>query len=105
MKKEVAIKLKKKSQEIADNFSNIDREFNINNETFKVVKIDPLSESTAAVLLRKSSGKFALAFCYYINMSGGTWQYFFPTYDHCIGMESVKCLFGAVEKCNFEKNF
>ena len=105
MKKEVAIKLKDKADDIAAYFSDTSREFNFNNETFSVVKIEPLSESTATILFKKSTGKFAMFFCYYIKMNGGTWQYFFPTYDHCIGMESVKCLLGAVEKSNFDKNF
>lgn len=104
MKKEVAIKLRETAKTIEENFSK-QREFNYNNETFEVVKIEPLSESTAVVLLKKSSSKFALAFCYYINMAGGTWRYFIPTYDHCIGMESVKDLLQSVEKDNFGRNF
>ena len=105
MKKEVAIKLKDKANDIAIYFSDTDREFNFNNETFDIVKIEPLSESTATILFKKSTGKYAMCFCYYIKMSGGIWQYFFPTYDHCIGMESVKSLLSAVEKSNFDKNF
>ena len=105
MKKDVAIKLKKKAEDIAKEFSNVDREFNISNETFKIKKVEPLSEYTAIVLFKKSSEKYAIAFCYYINMSGGIWRYFFPTYDHCIGMESVKGLLASVEKKNFSKNF
>ena len=105
MKKEVAIKLNKKAYEIAEKFSNVNREFNVNNETFEVKKIEPLSESTGIVLFKKSSEKYAVAFCYYINMSGGMWQYFFPTYDHCFGMESVRDLLASVEKKNFNLNF
>jgi hypothetical protein len=105
MKKEVAIKLKKKADEIAENYSRPNREFNVGNEIFEVQKIEPLSESTAIVLLKKSSNKYAVAFCYLINMNGGTWRYFIPTYDHCIGMESVKPLLAAVEKTNFSENF
>jgi predicted mannosyl-3-phosphoglycerate phosphatase (HAD superfamily) len=104
MKKEVVLKLNKKAYEIAKNFSKVNREFNVNNETFEVSKIEPLSESTGVVLLKKSSGKYAVAFCYYINMSGGVWQYFIPTYDHIFGMESVRELLALVEKTNFKKN-
>lgn len=105
MKKDVAIKLERLSKLIVKNFSNPNREFNVNNETFEVVKIKPLSESTAVVLMEKSSKKYALAFCYYINMSGGTWQYFIPTYDHCFGMESIREFLSLVEDKNFPKNF
>ena len=105
MNKAVAIALQEKAEEIAKNFSNKDREFNTNNETFEVDKIEPLSESTGVVLFKKSSKKYAIAFCYYINMCGGIWRYFIPTYDHCIGMESVKGLLALVEKKNFNKNF
>ena len=49
MKKEIAIKLKDKAGEIAMYFSDTSREFNFNNETFSVVKIEPLSESTATI--------------------------------------------------------
>jgi len=105
MRKDVAIKLKKQADEIAKDFSRPDREFNVTDETFEVQKIVPLSESTAIVLLKKSSNKYAVAFCYYLNMNNGVWRYFFPTYDHCIGMESVKPLLAAVEKTNFSENF
>tara|TARA_R110002051_G_scaffold324011_1_gene419636 strand:- start:1212 stop:1556 length:345 start_codon:yes stop_codon:yes gene_type:complete len=105
MKKDVAIKLDRLSKLIAKNFSNPNREFNANNETFEVTKIKPLSESTAVVLMKKSSTKYAVAFCYYINMSGGVWQYFIPTYDHCFGMESIREFLSLVEDKNFSKNF
>jgi hypothetical protein len=105
MKKEVALKLNKKAYEIAEKFSNVNREFNVNNEKFEVKKIKPLSESTGIVLFKKSSEKYAVAFCYYINMSGGMWQYFFPTYDHVFGMEAVKDFLSLVEDKNFNKNF
>ena len=105
MKKDAAIKLRKISKVIAENFSKTDREFNVNNETFEVVKIKPLSESTAVVLMEKSSKKYALAFCYLINYNGGTWKYFIPTYDHCFGMESLREFLSLVEDKNFLKNF
>lgn len=105
MRKDVAIKLEKISKVIAKNFSESKRDFNVNNETFEVVKIKPLSESTAVVLMEKSSKKFTLAFCYFINYNGGTWRYFIPTYDHCFGMESIREFLSLVEDKNFPKNF
>ena len=100
-----AIELKKLSEAIAHNFSYSDREHNYTGETFEVSEIVPLSESSAIVKLKKSSGKMGLAFCYWINMSGGQWRYFFPTYDHCVGMESLKEELKKVELFNFDLNF
>ena len=105
MQKSRAIELKKLAEVIAFNFSRTDRDFNYNNESFEVSEITPLSESTAIIKFQKSSGKYGLAFCYWINMNGGQWQYFFPTYDHCVGMESVKEELKSIELINFEHNF
>jgi len=105
MKKQLAIKLKEKAEEIATNFSRDDREFNFSNETFKVHDITPLSETTAFVCFKKSSGKIGIAFCYWINMFGGQWRYFFPTYDHCLGAEKLRDVLHKVEKKNFPLNF
>ena len=105
MQKKIALELRDKAFQIADNFSRADREFNVNNEEFKVDKIEPLSETTAIVTFKKSSGKVGLAFCYYIRMNGGLWNYFFPTYDHCVGMERVKEMLFDIEKLNFFQNF
>jgi hypothetical protein len=105
LQKNRAIELKKLADKIALNFSRTDREFNHNNETFEVSELIPLSESTALIRFKKSSGKYGMAFCYWINMSGGQWQYFFPTYDHCVGMEWVREELRAVEVINFGRNF
>ena len=101
MQKDRAIKLKKIAIEIANNFSRNDREHNYNNEKFEVFQIKPTSECTGLVYLKKSTSKFAIAFCYWINMSGGIWRYFFPTYDHCVGMEFIKEELRQVEQRNF----
>ena len=71
----------------------------------RISEIIPTSESTAIIKLYKSSGKYAMAFCYWINMSGGQWRYFFPTYDHCAGMELIKDELRDIEKANFPLNF
>ena len=105
MQKDRALKLRDIGEVIAKNFSRQDREKNYNNETFSVSELIPLSESTALIKLEKNTGKFGLVFCYWINMAGGQWKYFFPTYDHCVGMESVMDELKAVELVNFGKNF
>ena len=55
MKKELAVKLYDKANEVAFHFSNPDREFNTTKESFKVGKILPLSDVTAAVHFEKTS--------------------------------------------------
>lgn len=105
MQRNRAIELRKLADIIAFNFSRKDRDFNYNNESFEVSELMPLSESTAIIKLKKSSGKYGMAFCYWINMNGGQWQYFFPTYDHCVGMESVKEELKSIELINFQHNF
>ena len=103
--KEVALKLSAKAREIAENFSKLDREFNLNKETFQVEKIIPLSEKTAVAKFMKSSGKKAIAFLYYINMNGGSWQYFIPTESHVFGMMKLPNYLQEIEEYNYPKNF
>lgn len=105
LNKNIAQKLQAKSVTIARNFSNPDREHNGNGETFAVRKIIPLSETTAAVTFNKNTGKIAIAFCYYINQSGGQWQYFFPSDSHLMGMKKVEPILDEIEKHNFRFNF
>lgn len=105
MNKTVALRLKTTANEIAQNFSNPDREYNKTNETFDVESIVPLSEYTALVIFSKSSGKKALAFCYYINANNGQWRYFFPSDSHVRGMEKVGPYLQKIEVFNFPKNF
>ena len=45
-----------------------------------------------------------LAFCYWLNMAGGKWMYFFPTYDHCAGFDMLKDELHKIEIHNFEFN-
>ena len=105
MQKNRALMLKETADAIAFAFSSNQREHNYLSEKFQVSEIIPTSESTAIVKLYKTSGKYAMAFCYWINMGGGQWRYFFPTYDHCIGMELIKEELRDIEKINFPLNF
>lgn len=105
MNKDLAILLKDKTESVAKNFSNPDREKNTNAETFIVDKITALSENTACVTYKKSSGKFALAFFYHVNVAGGQWYYFFPTDSHILGMELFSPAKQKIEAANFDFNF
>ena len=105
MKKETANKLEKKAEQVALNFSNHNRPLNNNNETFKVDKINPLSESTAFIVFHKDNKKFAGAFFYYVNVNGGEWRYFFPTDSHLLGMGLISQAKQLIEFANFGFNF
>lgn len=104
MNKEIANRLKQKTLEVAEYFSNQNRARNYNNEGFRVDNIVPLSETTALVTFQKSSGKFAVAFFYFINVNEGEWRYFFPTDSHILGMKKVEDLLWVIEKVNFPMN-
>ena len=105
MRKQVAISLREKAEQVAFNFSRPDREKNVMNETFTVKSIHPLSESTAYVQFKKNTGKVGVAFFNYINMKVGVWQYFFHTYDLCVGAEKLRDVLHDVEQENFQYNF
>lgn len=104
IKKALVKKLLAKTEEVANLFSRVDRPKNITQEIFKVEKIVPLSESTAAVYYRKNTEKIGLCFFYWINSGEGYWQYFFPTDSHIIGMGLFGNLKQQVEEKNFDKN-
>lgn len=105
MNKKLAIKLKAKADEVAKNFSNPLRDNNLKNETFEVDNILPLSDTTAIVIFKKSSGKKSLIFCFHVNYKEGYWGYFFPTDSHISGMSQVGKHLQEIEKHNFEYNF
>lgn len=102
MNKVIAQKLSEKAIEISELFSNPNRALNNNNEIFTIEKILPLSENTGGIVFKKNTGKRALCFLYYINGSFNGWRYFFPSYNHIIGIEKVKVLLQKIEEMNFK---
>jgi hypothetical protein len=105
MNKDIAVELNIVARDIAERFSNPNREANYNNETFELDEIIPLSESVAAVIFKKNTGKKAVAFFYYIgNGSVRGWKYFFPTDSHILGFRSFEFHKLEIEKQNFKFN-
>ena len=104
MTKDRVNKLKEKASEIAEMFSNPNRQFNFNKETFTVEFIQPLSEMVAAIYFKKTSGKIALAIAFWKNNKGGHWDYFFPTDSHVLGFRKMEKLLESVEEYNIGKN-
>lgn len=105
MRKELVESINRRAKEVAKNFSNPDREYNFNKEMFSVNKIIPLSETTAVVIFEKQpSGKKALTLFYNVRSDVNEWRFFFPTYDHIVGFNSVIKYLQEVEQHNFEKN-
>lgn len=104
MRKDIALSLHEKAQEIALHFSNSERKHNYSNESFLVERIVPLSEFTAGVVFSKSSGKQALAFCFWVNVNGGKWLYLFPKDSHLLGLNRLNSLMLEIEQNNFSLN-
>tara|TARA_X000001382_G_scaffold124858_1_gene109784 strand:- start:8 stop:322 length:315 start_codon:yes stop_codon:yes gene_type:complete len=104
MKKDRVHKLNQLADRIAKNFSNPNREFNFNNETFKVAQVKPLSEVVGAIFLKKSSGKMAMAIAFWKNNKGGHWDYLFPTDSHVLGFRKMEKLLQQTEDYNYGKN-
>lgn len=104
MKKELAISLYASVQEVARVFSNPNREKNYTNEIFEFEQIRPLSDTTAAIVFRKNTGKKAVAFFYYVNSGMGKWMYFFPSDSHILGMEHFGMMKQEAEEFNYDKN-
>jgi hypothetical protein len=103
--KQVALKLKEKAEEIAEIYSNPDREFNYSKESFEVHKITSLSEFVGVVIYEKSSGKRALCLFFYVQQNGGKWYYIFPSDSHLLGLQRLSEEMRKVEEFNFKFNF
>lgn len=105
MNKQIANELKDFANEIANRFSNKDRDGNINKETFTVSEVIPMSDHTAVINFKKDSGKIGVAFCYYIarGYSKG-WKYFFPTDSHINGFHSFLYYKLEAERKNYKFN-
>jgi DNA-dependent RNA polymerase auxiliary subunit epsilon len=102
MEKSKAVMLRDSAEELAKVFSNPNREYNGQNETFKVDKITPMSDLTAVVTYRKSTGKFAVQFWFWVK---DRWWSFFPTDSHIEGMRHMIDAKVKIEQANFGFNF
>lgn len=98
MRQEVRNQLKQEAQKAASAFSNPNRDYNKNNETYKVDKITPTSEYTAVITFRKSTGIFAIMCAFYIK---DRWWTFFPTDSHLEGMRYMPGMKQKIEEANF----
>ncbi len=102
MKKEFALKLSSCAKNVAEMFSNPNREYNTTKEIFELKEITPLSESTAIAIYLKNTGKKAFAFFYLVK---DKWVYFFPKESHIVGMAKLSKYHQEIEEHNFKKNF
>ena len=105
MNKTIALELSKFAEVIAERFSHKDRKENYNNEDFKVEEIIPMSDHTAVINFKKTTGKIGVAFCYYIAKGKYPgWKYFFPTDSHINGFHSFLYYKLEAERKNFKYN-
>ena len=106
MRKDVAISLKQKAEQIALRFSNTDRTNNYNNESFKVVDIMPISAQGAYVIYEKSTGKKAIAhFIHVDHPKNPFWQYYMIGSQHLLNLNVLTEKYLEVEQHNFKFNF
>ena len=106
MRKDVAISLKQKAEQIAVRFSNTDRTNNYNNESFKVVDIMPISAQGAYVIYEKSTGKKAIAhFIHVDHPKNPFWQYYMIGSQHLLNLNVLTEKYLEVEQHNFKFNF
>lgn len=103
MKADRARLLKKQAVNVAEKFSDPNRAGNINQESFTVAGITPLSEDVASVTYLKSSGKLALSIWYYV-VGYSKWVNFFPTDSHILGFKKFDELKQQVEVQNWSKH-
>ena len=105
MNEQLVLLLKTKAQQVAETFSNPDREKNTNQEKFTLIETNQLSETTAyGIYMKEPTNKLAIVFFYYLNMKGGVWYYFFPTESHAIGMRRFEEKLVSIDKNNFDLN-
>lgn len=105
MTKELAISLKKEAQRVADMYSNPNRLRNKHKETYTIDNVYAMSDSCATVVLKRSKGKKALLFFYYIKGLQPGWRYFIPTDSHILGFRAFEMLKLKAEMDNYKYNF
>jgi len=106
MNKCAAVELRGIANHVAEKFSNKDREGNYNGERFIVTHIFPMTDTTACVIMEKSSGKQAAFFFYYISRGASKgWKYFVPSDSHILGMQNFNKYKLEVESFNYKHNF
>jgi len=108
MKREIAELLIKSAREKAEKFSNPNRLQNYTQETFKVVKIVPLSDEVAWVYYEKKKGNIARALFIWTNRGRvntkliNGWIGFFPSDSHMLGLSKAVTDKHDVEEFNFD---
>ena len=106
MQKTIAHELQEFAEEIARRYSNTNRVGNVNNESFEVQDVIPMSDHAAVINFVKSTGKIAVAFCYYITKGRSKgWKYFFPPDSHVSGFQAFFIYKTEAERKNYSKNF
>lgn len=94
--------LKEVANEIARIFGDEKREKNYGKMPYSVEEIKPLSESTAAIILKRPDGVKSLIFAYWINYNKNPrWHYFFPTESHIDGMKKLPPILEEINNNNF----
>jgi len=106
MNKQLVKDLTSFAQNVAQRFSRVDREGNVNGELFTLVEVIPMTDASATVIYEKNTGKQAAFFFYYIGRGKSKgWKYFVPTDSHILGMQAFNHYKLEVERFNYKHNF
>ena len=98
MNSEAYKSLRIRADEIAVMYSDQTRELNYKKDVFEVDTVIVLSDTSAGVIYRKTSGLKVLFFFHYSKNS--KWYYFVPTDAHILGLQRLTTLKFKVEEYN-----
>lgn len=97
-------KLQETIKEVEVKFSQPTQKYN-NPQEFKLDKIVPLSDLTAALIFNRGANTKVLLFAFHSGSTESKWQYFFVRESHVLGLNRLKDYFDQVENYNFSRAY
>ncbi len=97
-------KLQETIKEVEIKFSQPTQKYT-NPQEFKLDKVVPLSDLTAALIFNRGSNTKTLLFAFHNGSTEGKWQYFFVRESHVLGLSRLKDAYDLVENHNFSKAY
>lgn len=97
-------KLQETIKEVEVKFSQPTQKYN-NPQEFKLDKVVPLSDLTAALIFNRGANSKVLLFAFHSGSTESKWQYFFVKESHVLGLSRLKDCYDYVENHNFSKAY
>lgn len=97
-------KLQETIKEVEVKFSQPTQKYT-NPQEFKLDKVVPLSDLTAALIFNRGANAKVLLFAFHNGSVEGKWQYFFVKESHVLGLNRLKDCYDYVENHNFSKAY